>query len=103
MAIEEKDEDAQALEFTLQIQNLSDSVQTSFFQVQRRFDETEYELVYESNFQNPLGPTITFDVASILIKKLTTTDDNGNANCDLRIQLFSLSDKTVFDRSTSVL
>lgn len=58
----------------------------------------EFELVYESKFQNPVNDTLSFDVASILINKLIV--DSPSFSC--RIQLYTLKKRTVFDRSTAL-
>ena len=95
MGIEEKDGDRDALEFTLNVYNLPKKLDTaSFFQVHRQVHNDEFELVYESKYQNPLAQTLTFDEASILLSKLHT--ERPTLKC--RLEVFTCKKKSVFER-----
>ena len=86
MGIEEKDDEQEAIEFSLQIQQLPAKTEASFFQIQRQIGEDEFELEYESKFQNPIAETLSFDVASIFLNKIIV--ENPKYKC--RLQLFTI-------------
>ena len=98
MGIEEKEGDRDALEFNLNVHNLPKKLDTaSFFQVHRQVQGEEFELVYESKYQNPVARTLNFDEASILLSKMQTV--SPNLSC--RLEVFTCAKKSIFDRMSA--
>ena len=98
MGLEEKDDEAEALEFALHVAPLPKRVKAAcFYQIHRQTSKDEFELVYESRFQNPYDFALTFDIASILINNLQV--DQPNFSC--RMQLFEVQKKGQLDRDTA--
>lgn len=54
MAIGEKIVEEKTIEFSLQINNLPQKTQACFFLIHRQVSHGEFEVVYESEFQNPV-------------------------------------------------
>ena len=69
-----------------------------FFLIHRQISHTEYEVVYESEFQNLNSNGLTFDVSSIPLKHFVV--DQPNFKCQL--QLLTLKKKGVMDRETAL-
>ena len=98
MGVEEKDVERDALEFSLQVYNLPKKIETaSFFQIHRQVKGEEFELVYESKYQNPVEKSLNFDETSIFVSKMKT----ASPDLKCRLELFTCQKKGVFERSTA--